>query len=143
MSVFATQRTQNADVNMSLELVPNPNLSETTDLQTSVCADIISVCPQMNALLPAREDGASLVTQRFAKLSVDQLAGLMEDHDLCLRATKTDLKTTRSAMFTSAQLRAGARSGLAQIDSQVPFEGGTMSLHTRGQGQYVSFLRYT
>lgn len=143
MSVFATQRSENADINMSLELVPNPDLSETTDLQASVCADIVSACPQMNAMLPARSDGAALVTQRFKKLSVDQLAGVMETHDLCLRATKTDLKSTRAAMFTSAQLRSAARMGMSQIESSVPFEGGTMSLHTRGQGQFVSYLRYT
>lgn len=143
MSVFATQRTENADINMSLELVPDPNLSETSDLQASVCADIVSVCPQMNAMLPARTTETGFVTQRFSKLGVDQLAKVMEDHNLCLRATKTDLKTTRSAMFTSAQLRTGARSGMAQIESKVPFEGGTMSLHTRGQGQFVSYLRYT
>ena len=143
MSVFTTKRTENADVNMSLELVPNPNLSETTKLQESVCSDIVTACPQMNALLPARSDQAGFVTQRFSKLGLNQLSRVMETHDLCLRATKTDLKTTRSAMFTASQLQEASRGGLSQIDSAIPFEGGTMSLHTRGGGQYVSYLRYT
>lgn len=143
MSVFTTSRTENADTNLSLELVPDPNFSETSELQASVCADIVSVCPQMNAMLPARSDASGFVTQRFAKLSTDQLAKIMDEHKLCLRATKTDLKSTQSAMFTSAQLRTAARSGMSKIESEVPFEGGTMSLHMRGGGQYVSYLRYT
>ena len=124
---------------LSLELVPNPELLEPTQLQTEVCANVVQACPQMNASLPALKHGESFVTQRFSKMGVQQLAGLMEDHNLCLRATKSDLSTTRTAMFTAAQLRSGQR----EMTSQVPMGGGEMSLCTRGGGQYISYLKYT
>ena len=124
---------------LSLELVPNPEVMQPTSMQSEVCRNVVEVCPQMNASLPALKHGDSFVTQRFSKLGVQQLSKLMEDHNLCLRATKSDLNSTRSAMFTAEMLRSGAR----EMSAEVPMNKGTMTLCTRGNGQYISYLKYT
>jgi hypothetical protein len=137
MSVFKATPA-NITERLSLELVPNPSVMEPSDLQLQVCSGICEPCPQFNAKLPAFKDGESFITSRFKDMNVQKLAALMNQHNLCLRATMTN-DTVQVARFDASDLQKGDR----EMTAKTPSGEGTFTLHTRSGGRLLSYLRFT